>query len=391
VYFTDDSLLPENQAPLMITAAPYGPMWMPQDLPPEQKLPVTWEEQVQAAMDCQNAGATVLHIHVRDPKTGHMSKNFNQYNDQIGRLRKAVPKMILQVGGSISFAPEPGEEARFQSYDSRHKLAEIDPKPDQVTVTCGTSLYDQTAIHTMDVWEGTRFLDPAMYHAMANLVADSTPDFYLENVKRLVKNGIQPYFALGDVHGLELVERLVRKGYYMGPMNGFFSIGAGGVCGVNPFDLMELVRRTPHGSCFTYQSTFRLTHPISAMMIALGQHTRAGIEDNLWNTTKGVRMTTVEMIERHVRMAKELGRPIATAEQARQMLKIGVNYQSTEETLANLGLPPNRHPGHQGFLVLETDGKFHPAAQGGCGHIHAGEWENELKDSAKVRTAVKTA
>ena len=44
MYFTDDSLLPENQAPLMITAAPYGPMWLPGDCTPEQKLPVTWEE-----------------------------------------------------------------------------------------------------------------------------------------------------------------------------------------------------------------------------------------------------------------------------------------------------------------------------------------------------------
>ena len=41
MYFTDDSLLPENQAPLMITAAPYGPVWMLQDCTPEQKLPVT--------------------------------------------------------------------------------------------------------------------------------------------------------------------------------------------------------------------------------------------------------------------------------------------------------------------------------------------------------------
>ena len=135
MYFTDDSLLPENQAPLMITAAPYGPIWMPVDCTPEQKLPVTWDEQVQAAVDCYNAGATLLHIHVRDPKTGHISKNFSEYNDQIGRLRKAVPKMVLQLGGSISFAPEPGEEAKFQNYDSRHKLAEINPKPDQVTVS----------------------------------------------------------------------------------------------------------------------------------------------------------------------------------------------------------------------------------------------------------------
>jgi uncharacterized protein (DUF849 family) len=201
---------------------------LPGDCTPEQKLPVTWDQQVQAAVDCYNAGPTLLHIHVRDPKTGHISKNFNQYNDQVGRLRKAVPKMILQLGGSISFAPEPGEEARFQSYDSRHKLAEINPKPDQVTVACGSSLWDLTALHPPDdAFQGTRVADPAMIHAMANLVADSTPDFYLETIKRMVAHGIQPYFALGHVHSLELVERLIRKGYYMGPMNGFFSIGAG--------------------------------------------------------------------------------------------------------------------------------------------------------------------
>jgi uncharacterized protein (DUF849 family) len=372
-------LLPENQPPLIITAAPYGPIWMPQDCTPAQKLPLTWEQQTQAAVDCFNAGATILHIHVRDPKTGHISKNFKEYNEQIARLRQAVPKMILQVGGSISFAPEPGEEAHFQSYDARHKLAEIDPKPDQVTVSIGSSLYDLTALHKVEEFAGTRIgSNPGLMQAMENLVADATPDFYLENIKRLVKNGIQPYFALGHVHSLELVERLIRKGYYTGPVSGFFSIGGGGVCGSNPFDLMELIRRTPHGSCFTYQTTFRLTHPVSAILIALGQHTRAGIEDNLWNTTKGVRMSTMEMIEKHVRMAKELGRPIATPEQTRQLQKIGVTYKTTAETLANLGLPPNRQEGQQGFLVHETDGKFRPAAQGGCGHIHAGEWEEQL-------------
>lgn len=356
MYFTDDSLLPENQAPLMITAAPYGPMWLPGDC---EGLPLTWAEQTQAAVDCYNAGATLLHIHVRDPQTGHISKNFKEYADQIGRLRNAVPKMILQVGGSISFAPEPGEEAKFQSYDARHKLAEIDPKPDQVTVACGSGLYDLTALHPVDdSLAGTHLANPQMVQAMSNLVADATPEFYLENIKRLVQHGIQPYFALGHIHALELVERLIRRGYYMGPMNGFFSIGGGGFCGSNPFDLMELIRRTPHGSVFTYQTTFRLTHPVSAICIALGQHTRAGIEDNLWNTTKGVRMTSVQMIERHVRMAKELGRAIATPEEARQMLKIGVTYKSTAETLANLGLPPNRHEGHQGFLVHETDGQL---------------------------------
>ena len=128
---------------------------------------------------------------------------------------------------------------------------------------------------------------------------------------------------------------------------------------------MELIRRTPHGSFFTYQTTFRLGHPVAAICIALGQHTRAGIEDNLWTTTKGERMSSIQMIEKHVRIAKELGRAIATPEQARQMLKIGVTYKSTEETLANLGLPPNRRPGNMGFMVHRDRRKVPPGCAGG--------------------------
>ena len=131
---------------------------------------------------------------------------------------------------------------------------------------------------------------------MANLVADATPDFYLEEIKVCVENGIQPYFALPHIRGLELVERLIRRGYYKGPMTGFFSTGGGSYWGANPFDLMELVRRTPQGSCFTYQPTFRLTFAISMMMIARGQHTRAGLEDNLFGVTKGEYMTSVQMV-----------------------------------------------------------------------------------------------
>ena len=103
MYYTDDSILPENMAPLIITAAPYGPAWLPSDA---ADIPLTWDEQVQAAVDCYEAGARILHIHVRDPKTGMISKNFDDYGRQIARLREAVPDMVLQVGGSISFAPE---------------------------------------------------------------------------------------------------------------------------------------------------------------------------------------------------------------------------------------------------------------------------------------------
>lgn len=356
MYFTDESLLPENQDPLIITAAPYGPVWMPDDYP--EDIAVTWEEQVQKAVDCYSAGATVLHIHVRDPKTGHISKNFREYAELIGRLREAVPKMVLQVGGSISFAPEGDGVAKWQGYDTRHMLTEIDPKPDQVTVAIGSSLYDMTPLTETDDVAGTHLADPHQIWAYSNMVVDSTPDFYLEHLKRLQQNQIQPYFALGSVYQLAIVERLIRSGVYLGPVNGFFSMVGGGCAGSNPFDWMDLIRRTPHGSVWTYQTMWRYSWPLAAFCIALGQHTRTGIEENLWDSRKGERLTTVQMIEKHVRMANELGRPIATAEDARRILKIGTTYETVEDTLFNIGLPPNRESGQRGFLTYETDGRL---------------------------------
>ena len=62
--FLDDSLLPETQDKLVITVAPYGPEWHPDDFP--EDIPLTMEEHIQKAVDCYNAGATVLHMHVRE-------------------------------------------------------------------------------------------------------------------------------------------------------------------------------------------------------------------------------------------------------------------------------------------------------------------------------------
>ena len=101
--FIDGSLFPENQDPLVITAAPYGPEWMPSDFP--EDIPVTMDEQVQKAVDCYNAGATVLHLHVRE-LDGKGSKRLSKFNELLAGIRARVPDMILQVGGSISFAPE---------------------------------------------------------------------------------------------------------------------------------------------------------------------------------------------------------------------------------------------------------------------------------------------
>jgi uncharacterized protein (DUF849 family) len=364
MYYTDDSILPENMAPLIITVAPYGPEWLPGDC----DIPVTWDEQVQTAVDCYNAGATVLHVHVRNPATGKSSTDFDQYNYFLGVLKKAVPKMILQVGGSISFSPKGADaKAKWLSYDTRHMLTELEPKPEFVTVATGTTQWDVVSMMSEEDIKGTHLDDPKVRAAWAGMVVDATPAFYLEHLKRLRKNGIQPYFVPAHVHQVEIIERLIRAGAYMGPLNMAIAGYGGGTLGRNPFHWMEFLRSTPQGAVATFWSSMRGLISLSAMAIVLGQHVRVGNEDNIWGADRK-RATSIKQIEGAVRICKEFGRKVATAEEARQMMKVGVWYNSVDETLKHLGLPPNPTTYKPGFQVWETDGKLTRGVIGSDSH-----------------------
>ena len=357
-YYSDDSLLPENMQKLIIKAAPWGPQWLPSDF--KEDIAVSWDYQEQKAVDCYKAGASVLHIHVRDPKTGKISKNFKEYSYLIGRLREAVPDMVLEVGGSISFAPSgEGEKAKWLGYDTRHMLAELDPKPDQITIAIGSGAMNVVEMSTPDDVAGTHLADPAIQAAYADMIAEAGPSFYLEHLKRLRAHDIQPFFMLGNVHQLESVERLIRAGAYMGPLNHELVAIGGGAAGRNPFDMMEYIRRSPHGSIMFMESWQRTVFSLGMVAIALGQHIRVGIEDSIWAPRKGQRLGTVEQVKFMAETAKSLGREIATGKDARRIQKIGTWYNSPDETLFNLGLPPNRKGGQLGFVTYETDGKYH--------------------------------
>ena len=342
--FLDDSLLPENQQPLVIQVAPYGPQYMPGD---SDDIPVTMQEQVQKAVDCYNAGATVLHVHCREAD-GKGSKRLSMFNELLDRLRTAVPKMVLQVGGSISFAPEgEGADAKWLNDDTRHMLAELSPKPDQVTIAINTNQMNIMELMSADDVAGTSFANPALQAAYREMSIPSGPAFVEEHLKRLQASGIQPHFMLGDVSQLETVERLIRRGVYTGPLILNHVMIGGGQDGPSPYNMMEFIRRVPPGAVLTIESLMRFVLPVNSMAIAMGLHVRVGIEDNFWGR-KGERLTNVQQIEQIVRVSRELYREVATGEQAKQIYQIGTQYKSADETLAKLGYAPNRRAGELG-------------------------------------------
>ncbi|AQA24984.1 hypothetical protein BTZ20_0175 [Rhodococcus sp. MTM3W5.2] len=346
MHFHDDALFPENQEKLVITAAPYGPEWEPGDF--REDLPLTMDEHVQQAVDCYEAGAAVLHIHVRE-LDGKGSKRLSKFNELLGRLREAVPEMVLQVGGSISFAPEgEGAEAKWLSDDTRHMLAELDPKPDQVTIAINTSQMNIAELLTADDIAGTSLARPELQETYREMTIPAGPAWVEEHLRRLQAAGIQPLFALTGITGLESVERLIRRGVYTGPLNVTWTGIGGGMEGPNPYNIMNFVQRVPDGAALTLESLMRSVLPVNTMAIAMGLHTRCGNEDTIWGR-KGEKKTSVQQIQQLVRIAGELGRDVATGKDARDIYKIGTTYADADETLAKLGYAPNRRPGQVGF------------------------------------------
>ena len=346
--FLDGSLFPENQDKLVITAAPYGPEWIPSDFP--EDIPLTMQEQVQKAVDCYNAGATVLHLHVRE-LDGKGSKRLSKFNELIAGVRKAVPDMIIQVGGSISFAPETdGAAAKWLSDDTRHMLAELDPKPDQVTVTVNTT--QMNVFEHMDVadYAGTSLADPQTYSAYREMVVPSGPGWAEEHVRRLSAAGIQSAFQFYNINSFETVERMIRRGVYKGPLVMNWVAISGGMDAPNIYNLANFLRAVPDGAMLTVESSMRNVLPINMMGMAMGLHVRCGIEDNLWTQDRKAKMSTVKQIEQLVRLSREFGREVASGKEAREICKIGVFYDSIEETLAQNGFAPNARPGLQGYL-----------------------------------------
>ena len=342
--FLDDSLLPETQEKLVITVAPYGPEWEPADFP--EDIPVTMEEQAQKALDCYNAGATVLHIHVRE-LDGTGSKRLSKFNELLGMIRARVPDMILQVGGSISFAPEgEGAEAKWLSDEARHMLADLKPAPDQVTIAVNTTQMNIMDLMIDGEYQNTSLARPELYNAYREMVVPAGPTWVEEHVQRLTAAGIQPHFQLTCMPDLETLERLVRRGFYKGPVNLTWVGIGGGFDGPNPNNFMEMIRRAPDGSTVTLETLMRHVLPVNVMAMCMGMHVRCGIEDTLYDQ-HGRMMTSVQQIEQIVRIAGELGREVATAKEARAIYRIGEQYNSIEETLAQLGMAPNREPGRR--------------------------------------------
>jgi 3-keto-5-aminohexanoate cleavage enzyme len=268
--------------PLVITVALVGAEVTREEQP---NLPVTPEEIGRAAQECRDAGASVVHLHVRNPD-GTPTQDAATFRAAIAEIR-AHTDLIVQVstGGAVGMSAE----ERAQS---------LETAADMATLTCGTVNFGE------DV-----FMNP--------------PGLIRELARRMKDRRITPEVEVFDFGMIATAERLQAEELVPVPAHFDLVLGVPGGADASAATLVDMVRRLPPGSSYSVAAVGRHQLLLNTMAIAMGGHVRTGFEDNIY-FAKGRKATSnAELVARVVRIAGELQRPIATPQEARRLLRIG--------------------------------------------------------------------
>ena len=268
---------------LIITAAICGAEVTKEQNP---NVPYSVDEIVREAKSAVDAGAAIVHLHVREDD-GTPTQSRARFQECEDAIYKVCPNVILipSTGGAVGMTPE----ERLQSTDTT-------PIPEMATLGCGTC----------------NFGDEIFDNTMPTMRAFG---------KRMLERGIKPEYECFEMGHLDTILTMARKGEVPGaPMQFNFVLGVPGCTSATVDNLAWLVKNIPAGSTWTATGIGRHAFTLGAAAIVMGGNVRVGFEDNL-NLAKGVpARSNGELVAKVVRLANELGRPVANSDEAREIL-----------------------------------------------------------------------
>jgi 3-keto-5-aminohexanoate cleavage enzyme len=153
----------------------------------------------------------------------------------------------------------------------------------------------------------------------------NTPEQLKVFAAEFERYGVRPEFEIFDVGMIANAMRLVEKGFFTGHLHFDFVMGVPGAIPASVENLLHLIRQLPEGATWTVAGIGRHQLPMATLGIVLGGHVRVGLEDNIYYR-KGELATNAQLVERVVRIANELGREVATPDEARQILHLTKSY-----------------------------------------------------------------
>lgn len=272
----------QMKSPLIITAAICGAEVMKRDNP---AVPYTTTELAAEAERCFREGARVIHLHVRRPD-GTPTQDKEVFREAMEAIHARVPDVIIQVstGGAVGM----GVQERAQV---------LELGPEFCTLTTGT----------------VNFGDEVFQNDFPTIRSIA---------RKATENGVRVEIEVFDAGFVDNAMRLVREGVLETPLHFDFVLGVpGGMTGTE--DRLDFLLDTiPEGSTWMVAGIGRFELPLARAAIIRGGHVRVGLEDNIYVSKGVLAKGSFELVREVRKYADEAGRPLASPEEARDLLHL---------------------------------------------------------------------
>jgi len=273
-----------TKEPCVISVAITGSVPRKKDNP---AVPITIAEQIESTHEAYEAGATLVHLHVRD-EDERSSSDRHRFAELQEGIRKHCPDIIIQfsTGG------------RGRSFEQRGAM--LDLKPDMASLATGSVNFP-------------------------TIVYENPPDFVRSLAQTMLDHNVKPEIEIFDLAMLYSTVDLVNQGLLKSPVHVQFVLGVKNALPARreilEFEVEQLKKNLPDAT-WTAAGIGRHQLEVNHWTLQLGGHCRTGLEDNVRWDKDTLAKSNAQLVSRVASLCAEYGRPVATATEARKLLSI---------------------------------------------------------------------
>src|SRR5579862_47446 len=269
-------------------------------------LPVTPAQIADAALEAAEAGAAIVHIHVRDPETGKGSRGTELYADVVERIRSRGTDVLINLttgmGGDVLVGPHGASDTPAPGSDFIGPLERLEHvvalRPDICTIDCGSMNFDDD-----------------------NLLYVMPPAYLREMAARIRELGVKPELEVFDLGQLWFAKQMIAEQLLELPAMIQICLGIPYGAPATTQAMAALAADLPPGAVWSGFAIGRMEMPMVAQAMLLGGNLRVGLEDNLY-LDRGVLASNGDLVTRAREIVERLGGRVAGVEVARERLRI---------------------------------------------------------------------
>ncbi|MDK1492921.1 3-keto-5-aminohexanoate cleavage protein [Sinorhizobium sp. 7-81] len=267
-------------------------------------VPVTPLEIADSALEAHEAGAAIVHLHVRDPETRLGSRDIGLYRELVTIIRERNKDVIINLTGGM------GGEILFSSADS--------PLPPAV----GTDFVGpaQRMEHILELKPEIASLDTGSLNFDDSLYA-TTPTWLRAMADSYKHASVLPEIEVFELGHIELAKQLIKEGRISQPALFQLCLGIKYGAPATPDAMMAMRNALPAGAIWAGFGLGAMQLPMAAQAVLMGGNIRVGLEDNLY-LERGVLATNAQLVAKARQVAEAMGAKIRSASETRALLNL---------------------------------------------------------------------